>query len=235
MLTVMQNLKRRYYGQHVDRAERFNRLVELYLDKDRDVLHAGCGSDGSIKFKAKARRVIGIDLDAWVAGNDEVDFPILGDLQRLPLPDACVDLVVSRWVVEHLETPAQAFAETSRVLKPNGLFILMTNNLLHYAVLATKLTPHRLHKWFMEVILEMESDEVFPTYLRANTLRKLRWLGAQTGLVEEHVEMFEGAPMYLAFSLPAFLLGVAYERMVNRFGMLAWLRSVIIGVYRKTD
>lgn len=201
------------------------------------MLHAGCGSDGSIKFKTKARRVIGIDLNARVAGNDEVDFPILGDLQRLPLPDACVDLVVSRWVVEHLETPAQAFAETSRVLKPNGLFILMTNNLLHYAVLATKLTPHGLHKWFVKVVLgmEMEFEEVFPTYLRANTLRKLRWLGAQTGLVEEHVEMFEGAPMYLAFSLPTFLLGVAYERTVNRLDTLAWLRSVIISVYRKID
>ena len=201
------------------------------------MLHAGCGSDGSIKFKTKARRVIGVDLDAWVAENDEVDFPILGDLQRLPLPDACVDLVVSRWVVEHLKNPVQAFAETSRVLKPNGLFILMTNNLIHYAVLATKLTPHRLHKWFVKVILgmELESDQVFPTYLRANTLRKLRWLGAQTGFVEERVEMFEGAPIYLAFSLPTFLFGVAYERMVNRFNTFGWLRSVIIGVYRKIE
>ncbi len=234
-MAAIQDLQERYYGHLVDRADLFNRLVTSFANKDSVVLHTGCGLDNSIELRTKVQHVIGIDLDARLARNDDVDLPIMGDIQRLPLPDACVDLVINKWVAEHVEDPIQEWAEIARVLRTNGRLILMTPNLMHYAVIATKIAPHKMQKWFMKSILKIDAEDVFPTYLRANTIRKLRWLGAQVDLSEVKLEMFEGAPMYLVFLTKVFLLGVAYERILNRFHTLAWLRSVIIITFRKTD
>jgi ubiquinone/menaquinone biosynthesis C-methylase UbiE/DNA-binding transcriptional ArsR family regulator len=44
----------------------------------------------------------------------------LGDMYRLPLPDASFDLVVLQMVLHHAEDPAGVLAETARVLRPGG-------------------------------------------------------------------------------------------------------------------
>jgi ubiquinone/menaquinone biosynthesis C-methylase UbiE len=46
------------------------------------------------------------------------------DAINLPFPNASFDLVVSSHVFEHIENDATAFQEVSRVLKPNGMFIM---------------------------------------------------------------------------------------------------------------
>jgi len=45
--------------------------------------------------------------------------------------------------------------------------------------------------------------------------------------------MFEAAPVYLEWFWPAFLLGIAYERIVNRFEALAGLRVSILVALEK--
>jgi hypothetical protein len=49
----------------------------------------------------------------------------------------------------------------------------------------------------------------------------------------ERIERFETEPEYLAFHSLAYALGVGYERVVNRSGLLAPLRVAIIAVGRK--
>jgi ubiquinone/menaquinone biosynthesis C-methylase UbiE len=51
-----------------------------------------------------------------------------GDGQRMPFADASVDVVVLSEVIEHLLQPELAVWEIARVLKPNGFFIMTTNN-----------------------------------------------------------------------------------------------------------
>jgi hypothetical protein len=46
--------------------------------------------------------------------------------ERLPLPDACADVVVSLHVFEHLHDPELAASEVSRILKPGGTFLAGT-------------------------------------------------------------------------------------------------------------
>src|SRR5207244_7410349 len=49
---------------------------------------------------------------------------LLGDLRRLPLPDACVDLVVSGLALSHLPALAPVMAEFARVLRPGGQLVV---------------------------------------------------------------------------------------------------------------
>jgi ubiquinone/menaquinone biosynthesis C-methylase UbiE len=53
---------------------------------------------------------------------------VRGDGEHLPFADSQMDVVVMSEVIEHLLRPEDAVWEVARVLKPNGIFILTTNN-----------------------------------------------------------------------------------------------------------
>jgi ubiquinone/menaquinone biosynthesis C-methylase UbiE len=48
----------------------------------------------------------------------------LGDIYRLPFPDAAFDIVSCRFAFHHLERPADALAEMVRVARPSGHIVL---------------------------------------------------------------------------------------------------------------
>ena len=49
----------------------------------------------------------------------------LGDMYQLPLPDACFDAAVIHQVLHYAERPADAIAEAARVLRPNGILLVV--------------------------------------------------------------------------------------------------------------
>ena len=93
------------------------------------------GSGGGIDVLLSARRVgptgraIGVDMtdemlalarrNAAEAGASNVEFR-KGTIERLPLNDASVDVVISNCVINLASDKASVFAEVARVLKPGG-------------------------------------------------------------------------------------------------------------------
>jgi ubiquinone/menaquinone biosynthesis C-methylase UbiE len=50
---------------------------------------------------------------------------IYGDAMSLPLKDGCVDAIINIFVLEHVVSPEQVLGEISRVLKKDGLLLLV--------------------------------------------------------------------------------------------------------------
>jgi SAM-dependent methyltransferase len=230
-----EELRRRFYssafrGMH----ERFLEAIREHLRPDVDVLDAGCGSGRVFQHRlaGQARRVVGLDVTQDVRGNPNLDAAVRGDLDDLPLRDASFDLAILSHVAEHLTEPSAAFGELARVLRPGGRLLLLTPNRWHYVAVGARLTPHRLHEAFNRW-RGVDEQDVFPTVYRANTAGRLRALLEGAGLEVERLERFETEPEYLAFHPLAYTLGVAYERLVNRFRALARLRVSIMAVARK--
>jgi hypothetical protein len=94
--------------------------------------------------------------------------------------------------------------------------------------------PHRFHLKFNQW-RGVDAHDIFPTVYRANTASRLRDLCESAGLRVERLEQFETEPEYLAFSTPTYALGVAYERLVNRFEALRRLRVNLLAIGRKPD
>lgn len=72
--------------------------------------------------------------------NGEKNFdPILGSIYDIDVPSNSVDFAVTRLVVEHLHDPYKAFSELIRILKPNGILVVVSNdfsyNVLTYPVI----------------------------------------------------------------------------------------------------
>jgi SAM-dependent methyltransferase len=107
-------------------------------------LGSGAGVDAFVARRSvgESGRVIGVDMtDAMIArartnaaglGYSNVEFR-LGEIERLPIEDATVDVVISNCVLNLVPDKATAFAEALRVLKPGGHFcvsdIVATGNL----------------------------------------------------------------------------------------------------------
>lgn len=106
------------------------------------LLEAGCGL-GQWLYYALERgdgRAIGLDLTAETLERvrasrtlephaDRVQL-VVGDMRRMPLADACVDIVFSFGVIEHVlaEDSQTTVREFFRVLKPGGRLLLATPN-----------------------------------------------------------------------------------------------------------
>jgi ubiquinone/menaquinone biosynthesis C-methylase UbiE len=104
------------------------RIIDLIRPRPDDVvLDAGCGAGGSMTLlrDSGVRTVLGLDLEPGplLESKSSGGHPARADLAHLPLPDACLDLVLCEcvWNLTHRE---QVLSEFARTLKPGARIAL---------------------------------------------------------------------------------------------------------------
>lgn len=115
------------YSQHDELQRRSAELLLRQLAR-RDfprVLDAGCGPGGmSRRWREAGSVVTALDLSpgmlAEAQRNDAAQYYLLGDIEALPLPDACVDLAWSNLAVQWCDDLRAALGELYRVVRPGG-------------------------------------------------------------------------------------------------------------------
>lgn len=195
-------------------------------------LGAGAGIVQHMNFRGLVRHMCGVDLDPRVTENPLLDEGRVADAGKIPFDDTTFEVVFSDNVLEHLETPEDVFREVARVLKPGGVFLFKTPNRRHYMPTIARCTPHRFHQLVNRLRGRAEVD-TFPTLYRANTPGDIRRLATETGFEVEQLSLIEGRPEYLRMTWPTYLLGMAYERLVNSTDLFSPFRILLIGVLRK--
>lgn len=116
------------------------------------ILDVGCGAGFLTNELALAKHLVsGVDLSGEslaVArkydGTKTVEYQI-ADAYQLPFADASFDVVCALDFLEHVEDPARAIKEFSRVLKPGGQFFFHTFN----RSLLSKLVIIKLVEWLI--------------------------------------------------------------------------------------
>jgi SAM-dependent methyltransferase len=216
--------------------DRFADVIREHVRAGDCMLDAGCGSGRVFQYRFEAaqhpRLIAGVDVTTEPRGNRNIDAALRADLAHLPFRDGAFDIAVSSHVAEHLTQPDAVFRELARVVRPGGRLLVLTPNRWHYVTVSSALLPHGLHLRFNQW-RGVDAHDIFPTVYRANTARRLRGLYEGAGFEVERLEQFETEPEYLAFSLPTYALGVAYERIVNRFDALRGLRVNLLAVGRR--
>ena len=209
----------------IDATIAFYTRVRALLNPQSVVLDVGCGrgeyKDDPIEFRKTMRilhghcaKVIGIDVDRVAATNPFIDEFHLILAKEWPIASVSIDVCCCDWVVEHLPEPAVLFDEAKRVLKPEGVLCIRTQNKRSYSGLAARLIPNRLHtpvlRWAQK---NRKEEDVFPTVYRCNTVGNLKAMLNASGF-ESIVYGYESEPGYLEFS-----------KLV--FGIAAKMRSLI--------
>src|SRR5438132_245254 len=124
-------------------------------------LDLGCGHQllPSWRFQQETRLIgraamaVGIDAD-WhsLERHRSIRARVRGNIAALPFQKHSFDLITANMVVEHLDRPAQQFAEINRILRPGGLFIFHTPNALGYSTVLGRLLPERAKLFLIRVL-----------------------------------------------------------------------------------
>ena len=198
-------------------GDQFDVVVERRLTADAAVLDLGCGRTGGIeRFWRQARMAVGIDPDLQSLAERQaacLSYRRGGD--HLPFADATFDMVVSVWVLEHLETPELVFAEVARVLRPGGHFIFLTPNALNPLVLGNRVG--QVAPWLQQQLVSgvygRDKGDTFAVHYRANTTSRLRAIAGETGFSVTELRVIAD-PTYVAFNALLFRAAMLGERML---------------------
>jgi SAM-dependent methyltransferase len=119
-------------GAHHPTENRFNALAHRQIEAaiaqaaphaHGRLLDVGCGlKPYRGVFAPYVTEHIGVDHPGSPHPSSSVD--IIASAYAIPLDDASVDTVLMTEVLEHLEDPHSALAESFRLLRPNGLIVL---------------------------------------------------------------------------------------------------------------
>jgi SAM-dependent methyltransferase len=198
-------------------GDQFDAAVERRLTPDSAVLDLGCGRTGGIeRFWRTARLAVGIDPDLRSLAERREGMPVLqGGGDHLPFAAASFDMVVSVWVLEHLESPQRVFAEVARVLKPAGRFIFLTPNALNPLVFGNRVgqvAPWLQHQ-LVSGVYGRDKGDTFAVRYRANTTSRLRSIARETGFSVAELRVIAD-PTYVAFNALMFRAAMLGERML---------------------
>ena len=133
-----------------DNAPHWHNIRSLYVDereveaalteiidavRPRDLLDIGTGTGRILEIVgSRVELALGIDQSREMLAVARVNLERaglenssvrLGDMYRLALPDASFDAVVIHQVLHFADRPAEAIAEAARVLRPNGILVLV--------------------------------------------------------------------------------------------------------------
>ncbi|MGB3805576.1 MAG: class I SAM-dependent methyltransferase [Erythrobacter sp.] len=168
---------------HLDPEVMFFTQVAALLEPEHTVLDFGAGRGEWFEddpsryrrwlqdFRGRCAFVDGCDVDLVVETNRTLDraqtFEPGGPL---PYEDARFDLIVSRYVFEHLPDPRWAARELLRVTKPGGWICAITPNKWGYLALLSRLVPNDLHARVLRFVQPGRKEaDVFPTTYTLNT------------------------------------------------------------------
>jgi SAM-dependent methyltransferase len=154
----------------------FDSFVQSLQNGKKICLEIGSGSSGVLepasKFKLKIHADIILPFPSVIPSIPFIQL----DLYDLPFKNSCIDLILLRFVVEHLADPDTAFQEIKRILKPAGMVLILTTNLDSPLILLSKLLPYSWRKKLMQWLFKAKGEDIFPTYHRFNrkkTVKKL--------------------------------------------------------------
>lgn len=208
---------------HVDGTVQFYTRVNALLNKEDVVLDIGCGrgeyEEDQVAYRRKLRilkgkvsKVIGVDYDTNASQNKYIDEFIHITEDKWPIEDQSINLILCDWVLEHIKDESVFLAEVKRVLKPQGYFCARTSNKYSYFAIMSRIIPNRLHSKILSIVQEKRKEEdVFPTFYKLNTKRKILQHTKKLNLFTV-VYTFESEPSYLNFSKFFYSLGTFIHR-----------------------
>ncbi|MFA4923655.1 MAG: methyltransferase domain-containing protein [Ignavibacteriaceae bacterium] len=150
----------------------YNAIIKKTITKETIWIDAGCGNDLTYnELRANAKLTIGADLQKSIHKTN-ASF-VLSNIRNLPFKSNSVQLVTLRFVVEHLKIIPADLLDVERILDKNGKLIILTTNALSPIILFPRILPFGIKNFLISKIFNEKTDDIFPTFHRFNTKKKM--------------------------------------------------------------
>ena len=114
------------------------KVLKMVSDKNPEIIldiATGTGDLAILMTKTNAKKIIGLDISAGMLDvgrkkiaqknlSDKIEM-VLGDSENIPYDDNTFDAITVAFGVRNFETLEKGLAEILRVLKPNGIFVIL--------------------------------------------------------------------------------------------------------------
>jgi ubiquinone/menaquinone biosynthesis C-methylase UbiE len=176
--------------------------------------------------------IIGLDRDhSGMRKHKFIHRRILGDLEHLPFRSGTFNLVTANMVVEHVKDPASLLREVHRCLQRDGLLSLHTPNRWSYYAILSSLFPQGLKNKLVAWLIGRRPEDVFPTFYRMNSPRRLARLASENGFDIVCLDLLNSSAVTVVLG-PVVIIELLLIRMLS-FGLFRNFRSNIIAQFRK--
>lgn len=213
----------------------FDAALSAVITDKTILLDAGCSrGDPDLPAMARAKYAVGCDTDlAGLRANTIVRDRVASPLESLPFRSDAFDVIVCKFVIEHVPTPAKVFKEFWRVLRPGGVIALLTPNRLSLFAVVSALLPHRVKQTLKKRLFCGHAEDTFRTYYRANTPWTLDRLLREAGFVHGQTQMLAGMWAFFVFNTPLARCVRFVEHAQARVPLLREGSTHMMGVWRK--
>ena len=154
-------------------------VKKITKNQDR-ILEVGCGLGYFLRYLAKDRNAIGIDIsrDALQIARKFTDIPLMQtSAEEITFKKESFSMVIAMDLIEHLHHPEIFISESSRVLKKNGYLLITTPNLSSFGARVKGQKPELHGKPYSERMWEWHAwrDESHINIRSITEWRRLLW------------------------------------------------------------
>jgi demethylmenaquinone methyltransferase / 2-methoxy-6-polyprenyl-1,4-benzoquinol methylase len=118
------------------------KVVQLVADKNPETIldiATGTGDLAILMTKTSSKKIIGLDLSAGMLEvgkqkihtkklSDKIEM-VLGDSEKISYPDNSFDAITVAFGIRNFENLEKGLSEILRVLKPNGIFVILETSI----------------------------------------------------------------------------------------------------------
>lgn len=183
---------------------------------------------GRVKLVAVDISVEELELNADVTETYVADIA-----SGLPLPDASVDLILSRALLEHVDGVPAAVQHMARVLRPGGVALHFVPCRYSLFGTAARLLPFGPLLWLTHKVMPHTREDVgFPVHYDHCYPQALEHEFRAAGFSDVQLEFTWACPGYFVTVYPLFLLHALYEQVTRRLRLRRLAAYTVIQAVR---
>lgn len=219
----------------------YEQIVTRYMNSEAGQLVVDVGGGKSCPFAkhrdpAMGTSIVAVDIsEEEMKYNTDVDEKRVTDIiQSLPFDAAEVDLLVSRSVLEHLESLESFIINSTQVLKSGGYIVHLFPSRFAPFALINQALPNSLSRRVLYFFIpESKGIGGYPAYYDNCYYSAIRKLLKQHGfdLVDVHLSYYQSP--YFAFFVPLFVISAIYEILIRAIGAKNMAAYVLVVAQKK--
>jgi SAM-dependent methyltransferase len=215
----------------------FDAAIAPHIHDNSVILDAGASrGDPDLPSMERARMAVASDVDlAGLRANELASHRLASWTEALPFADESFDVVVCKFLVEHLERPERTFLEFLRVLRPGGVVAILTPNRWSVFAMVACLIPYRLKQAIKANLFGGHEEDTFRTWYRANSVSALQRRMTTAGFAQGTVTRLVGMWAFFIFNGPLARLVRRLEYLQLRIPVLRACSTQLMGVWQKPN